>query len=104
MVEMIKKFQKKTEDFTCEKCKEKNIGTGYTNHCKKCLWSKHVDVNPGDRAEKCCGMMEPREIDFKNGEYVIIHKCSKCGFERRNVLGKGDNFVAAVEIARTRLG
>ena len=24
-------------------------GNGYTNHCPKCLWSKHVDINPGDR-------------------------------------------------------
>ena len=23
---------------------------GYTNHCSQCLWSKHVDINPGDRS------------------------------------------------------
>ena len=31
----------------------------YTNHCPRCLYSKHVDINPGDRAEQCDGMMEP---------------------------------------------
>ncbi len=100
---MAKKFQRKIEDFTCEKCKEKNIGTGYTNHCKKCLWSKHVDINPGDRAEKCCGMMEPVEIDFKNGEFVIIHKCIKCRFEKRNTFNKDDNFSTAISIVRNNL-
>ena len=97
---MPKKFQRKIENFTCKNCKEKNIGTGYTNHCKKCLWSKHVDVNPGDRAEKCGGMMEPIGIDFKNGEFIIAHRCLKCKKERKNTLGEKDNFDVAISIAK----
>jgi hypothetical protein len=97
---MPKKFQRKIENFTCEKCKEKNIGSGYTNHCKKCLWSKHVDINPGDRAERCCGMMEPIKIDFKNAEFIVIHKCLRCGIEKKNTLGKKDSFDKALSIAR----
>lgn len=97
---MSKKFQRKIENFICEKCGDKNIGSGYTNHCKNCLWSKHVDVNPGDRAEKCCGMMEPIKIDFKNGEFMIIHKCLKCGVEKRNILDKKDNFDTTLSIAK----
>jgi len=99
---MGKKFQRKIEDFVCEKCGQKNIGSGYTNHCKYCLWSKHVDINPGDREEKCCGMMEPINIDFKNGEFIVIHKCLRCGAERRNAMKKGENFDVAIEIARRR--
>lgn len=95
-----KKFQKKKEDFICEKCGIKNIGTGYTNHCFNCLWSKHVDVNPGDRAESCDGMMEPVKIDFENGEYVINHKCIKCGMTKRKKLENNDNFDVAVAIVR----
>jgi len=53
---IFKKFQKKKEDFKCEKCGREVIGTGYTNHCPDCLWSKHVDVNPGDRQSKCLGL------------------------------------------------
>ena len=60
---MSKNFQKKVEDFVCEHCQTKNQEDGYTNHCPNCLWSRHVDINPGDRAEKCGGMMEP--IDFE---------------------------------------
>jgi hypothetical protein len=95
-----KKFQKKVEDFVCEKCGEKNIGNGFTNHCRKCLWSKHVDVNPGDRAEKCSGMMMPVRIDLEKGKYLINHKCIKCGMDRRKMLEKSDDFDAAVEITR----
>jgi hypothetical protein len=93
-----KSFQRKTEDFVCEKCGKENIGNGYTNHCKFCLWSKHVDVNPGDRAESCGGMMCPVKIDQEKGKYVITHKCEKCKFERRKVLEREDDFDSAIEI------
>jgi hypothetical protein len=82
----------------CEHCGNNVIGNGYTNHCSLCLWSKHVDVNPGDRAEKCAGMMMPEEIILEKGEHVIIHKCLKCGVKRRKVSDKGDNFDAILEV------
>jgi len=100
MVNQPKKFQKKIEDFVCEKCGTKNIGNGFTNHCFKCLWSKHVDINPGDRAESCGGMMEPIKIDFEKGEYVINYKCVKCGVEKRKKIENNDNFDVAVSIAK----
>ena len=95
-----KKFQKKVEDFICEKCGTKNIGNGFTNHCSNCLWSKHVDVNPGDRAAACGGMMEPIKIDFEKGKYFIVHKCKKCGLQRRKIVEPQDNFDTVVEITR----
>jgi hypothetical protein len=95
-----KKFQKKVEDFICEKCGTKNIGNGFTNHCKNCLWSKHVDINPGDRAEKCGGMMQPIKIDFEKGKYFICFKCVKCGVQKRKMLEPEDNFDAALEIVK----
>jgi hypothetical protein len=52
-------FKKTKEDFVCEHCGKPVVGNGYTNHCPECLWSKHVDVNPGDRAATCLGLMEP---------------------------------------------
>jgi hypothetical protein len=79
---MSKKFQRHAEDFTCAQCGTEVTGDGYTNHCPSCLWSKHVDINPGDRAATCGGMMEPIAIDRKNGEWVIQHRCRKCGFLR----------------------
>lgn len=79
-----KKFQKKVEDFGCEHCGTNVVGNGYTNHCPKCLYSKHVDINPGDRLNSCGGMMKPVNIESKSGEFVIIHKCERCGQEKRN--------------------
>jgi Zn finger protein HypA/HybF involved in hydrogenase expression len=95
-----KKFQKKIEDFACEKCGQEVKGTGYTNHCPNCLWSKHVDVNPGDRADDCGGMMCPVKLVFEKGEFVIVHKCEKCNIEKRKVLEKKDNFDAALNVAK----
>lgn len=74
-------------------------GDGYTNHCPKCLWSKHVDVNPGDRAGKCGGMMKPISVFLKNGENMIAHRCAKCGFERNNKVAEEDDFDTLVKIS-----
>ena len=45
------------------------LGYSCRNHCPNCLYSKHVDKNPGDRQEDCHGMLEPIgiEIDSKKG-------------------------------------
>lgn len=87
---MTKKFSKCVEDFTCEKCGQSVKGTGYTNHCPHCLWSKHVDINPGDRQCECKGMMEPVRVEYK-GEFIIVHQCVKCGTEKRNRAAENDN-------------
>lgn len=94
----VKRFQKKTENFICFYCSFSVKGTGYTNHCPKCLWSRHVDVNPGDRASKCGGMMEPAGIELKHGKRVILHRCKLCGFERRNKIEKNDNLETILNI------
>lgn len=86
-----KKFQRKIEDFVCENCRVEVKGDGYTNHCSKCLYSKHVDINPGDRKASCDGLMEPFEIEFEKDEYVILHKCLICGHEKRNKTSEKDN-------------
>ncbi len=86
-----KKFQKKVEDFECQNCGTKVTGTGYTNHCPNCLYSKHVDVNPGDRLNTCGGMMKPLRIESQKGEFVIVHKCEKCRTEKRNKTSPLDN-------------
>ncbi len=89
---LTKKFQRTKENFACEKCNFLVKGTGYTNHCPQCLWSKHVDINPGDRREKCHGLMKPTEIQKKNESYVIQHTCLKCGLKKNNKAGENDNF------------
>ena len=92
-------FTRITEDFKCEKCGFFVEGSGYTNHCPECLWSKHVDIFPGDRAGKCSGMMEPIRVGKKGKDYILIHKCIVCGFEKPNKAVKEDNFQILVQIS-----
>ena len=84
-------FKKVTEDFTCEHCGTFVEGDGYTNHCPKCLWSLHVDNEPGDRANNCNGLMEPFGVLYTTDETKLQHKCTKCGMIKKNRLGKQDD-------------
>jgi len=97
----MKHFIRKKEDFICEKCKTKVKGTGYTNHCTNCLWSRHVDKElPGGRASECLGLMEPIDIDFKNGKYSLLHRCIKCGKLSKNKIEENDNFEAVLKLVK----
>lgn len=97
----MKKFQRKIEDFVCEKCDKEIKGDGYTNHCPVCLWSKHVDINPGDREADCGGLMKPVNIETEKDEYVITHRCEKCGHEKRNKSIPADNFDEILKISES---
>lgn len=88
----MKTFQRTIEDFTCENCGNFENGNGYTNHCSKCLYSKHVDVNPGDRLSSCFGLMEPISVEMDHGEMKIVHRCQKCDHVKRNKKAENDNF------------
>ena len=93
-----KKFQKKIEDFTCEHCGHRVKGNGYTDHCPRCLWSKHVDINPGDRQAKCGGLMRPVGVEVKSGRCIIYYRCVKCGFRHRVKSAPNDNPDQLIEI------
>ena len=88
---MSNTFKRKIENFTCEHCGAQVAGSGYTNHCPQCLWSKHVDINPGDRQATCGGLMFPQKLVLEHGEQHLIHKCQKCGYEKKNKVQAGDN-------------
>ena len=82
-----KRFKKNDEGFICKNCGKEVLPLGYTsrNHCPFCLCSLHVDINPGDRANSCGGILRPIQTlpDAKRG-YIIIHRCDKCGATVRN--------------------
>ena len=94
----IKRFKRTKEDFICKQCGFFVRGSGYTNHCPQCLWSMHVDVNPGDRMAVCRALMEPVHIELKNGDYSILQRCVSCGHERRNKVVADDNFDVILQI------
>lgn len=91
------KFIARNDPFVCKHCGKSvepiKFGGSYRNHCPLCLWSKHVDGPvPGDRVEPCQGMMEPVGVTTKNGgEFTLIHKCTKCGFQRFNRIAGDDD-------------
>ena len=97
---MSGRFTKVVENFTCAHCGTAVVGSGFTNHCPKCLHSLHVDVNPGDRAEACRGLMEPIGATQDHSEVVIVHRCSKCGQTRRIRKAENDNFEAILNLMR----
>jgi hypothetical protein len=95
---MPKRFTRKKEDFTCEHCGQEVEGTGYTNHCPKCLWSKHVDVNPGDREEVCGGIMKPVDLYREGQNWVLTHECERCDFRRRQKVVAEDDFDEVIKL------
>ena len=57
----------------------------YRNHCPHCLHSLHLDNLPGDRSNRCLGIMQPVGIRY-NGKkgWQIVHRCQTCGVEKAN--------------------
>ena len=89
-----KKFKMRDESFTCEYCHQEIKPLGYTarDHCPYCLYSKHVDNNPGDRANNCQGLLKPIAIDnAPKGKYKIVYQCTKCNTKKRNITATDDN-------------
>ncbi|HEY4522084.1 MAG TPA: RNHCP domain-containing protein [Candidatus Paceibacterota bacterium] len=96
------RFQRRIEDFTCEHCRALVLGNGYTNHCPVCLWSKHVDIHPGDRKAACGGLMRPLRLEGASPDYVLVHRCESCAIEKRNMVSSEDSPGALVVLAATR--
>ena len=97
---MSRRFQKAVEDFRCEHCGWEIRGSGYTNHCPQCLYSRHVDIMPGDRRARCGGLMEPERIEQKKGRPRLIHRCLSCGYEKKNKTEPHDNFEVLLRVVK----
>ena len=95
-----RKFQRNKEDFVCVKCGSLVHGNGYTNHCPYCLWSKHVDFQPGDRQEGCQGMMQPISVELRKGKFILTHRCLKCGKRKTNRAAYEDNLELVLQLSQ----
>ncbi len=95
---MGRKFERKIEDFSCENCGTFVNGDGYTDHCPSCLYSKHVDINPGDRDCECKGLMEPIAAEVRDNGYKIHYRCLDCGYTHRVKSSPEDNFEAILAL------
>ena len=100
----MKKFTMRDENFICEHCGKEVNKLNYTarDHCPYCLYSKHVDINPGDRFNNCLGLLEPISIEKFKDTYKIIYKCSKCNQLHKNVIANDDNMDLIIELSIQR--
>ena len=57
----------------------------------------HVDVHPGDRAASCRALMEPVDLLYERGEFVVVHVCISCGLRRRNRAAADDELASLME-------
>lgn len=90
-----KKFKMIDEEFTCAVCGFQVKPLNYTarDHCPNCLSSIHVDINPGDRACECKGILRAINVEKGNKDtFKILYKCDKCGEVKRNKMAVDDNY------------
>ena len=90
--------------FICKVCGREVVpegaGSEHRNHCPNCLSSLHLDIEPGDRAADCGGIMDPVGVWVrKNGEWAVIHRCRRCGSFSSNRLAADDNPLMLMSIA-----
>lgn len=101
-----KRFSKNDAGFVCVHCGKEVKPLGYTsrNHCPFCLWSRHVDINPGDRACECGGALEPIKTvtDPKRG-FIVIHRCTECGELRRNKAALDDDRELLIKLSAAEI-
>ena len=98
----MKKFNMIDEEFICENCLNKVQKLGYTarDHCPFCLYSKHVDINPGDRLNECKGLLKPIGIEKFKSTFKILYKCTKCNIKHKNIMPNDDNMDLIIELSK----
>ena len=100
----MEKFNKLDGHFICENCGKKVEKLNYTarDHCPNCLFSKHVDILPGDRKNQCHGLLEPIDVEKHKNTYKIIYKCSRCRQTHKNIVANDDNFNELLKIMQNK--
>ena len=97
----MKRFNMIDEEFICENCGKQVTKLNYSarDHCPFCLYSKHVDINPGDRLNECRGLLEPIGVEKFKNTYKIIYKCKKCGKLHKNITSTDDDFNIIIDLS-----
>jgi len=97
----MKRFLENDQEFVCENCGKKVGKLIYSSrdHCNYCLYSKHIDIMPGDRLNKCMGLLKPIGIEKYKDTYKIIYKCEKCGEIHKNIIAKDDNYDEIINLS-----
>ncbi len=90
------------ESFICENCGKNVEKLNYTarDHCPYCLYSKHVDILPGDRENLCHGLLKPVGIEKFKNSYKIIYRCNKCKNLHKNIMALDDDMNLVIELSK----
>lgn len=98
---MKRKFKMIDESFVCNVCASKVSKLGYTarDHCPNCLWSIHVDINPGDRDSDCKGLLKPIGVEKYKDTYKIVYRCTKCGQSKKNIISNDDSMDLIIKLS-----
>ena len=90
------------ESFICENCNKEVEKLNYTarDHCPYCLYSKHVDIMPGDRLNECKGLLKPIAIEKFKDTYKIVYKCNKCNEIHKNIMATDDDMNIIIELTK----
>lgn len=101
----MKRFNMIEEEFVCSNCGKLVHNLGYTarDHCPYCLYSMHVDINPGDRLNECKGLMAPVGIEKCKDTYKVVYKCEKCKEIHKNIMAKDDDINLIIELSKNNL-
>ena len=97
----MKNFTMRDESFICANCGKEVSPLIYTarDHCPYCLYSLHVDINPGDRLNECKGLLKPIGIEKDRDSYKIIYKCEKCNQLHKNIMATDDNMDEIIRLS-----
>ena len=98
----MKKFTMRDEKFECENCGKLVTKLEYSarDHCPHCLFSKHVDIMPGDRMNECKGLLRPIAIEKFKDTYKIVYKCTKCNQIHKNIMANDDDMDLIIELTK----
>lgn len=100
--ENMKRFTMRDENFVCEHCHNEVSKLNYSarDHCPYCLYSKHVDILPGDRKNTCQGLLKPIGIEKFKDSYKIIYQCEKCHQYHKNKMALDDNMDLIIQLSK----
>jgi rubrerythrin len=99
-------FSKNDQGFICENCGKTVEKLNYTSrdHCPFCLYSKHVDIFPGDRNNTCLGLLKPIYTVYNSKKgYIINYTCKKCGKAHKNKFAEDDNMDLIIKLSACNL-
>ncbi len=96
-----RQFTKLDKGFICQNCGKEVTPLKYTSrdHCPHCLYSLHVDINPGDRQCECKGLLKPIGIEKNKKGYQIVYVCTICGAHKKNITAEDDNYSKILKLS-----